>query len=214
MLGYFAVVLLLLVLPNLLPASFFLIGTLKSIGNTGILALAVVFYLALQFKEGIDIKALFAKNISWPIIFLLAAAMAISGAFTAEATGISPWMSSVVTPIVAGKSPFMFIVLVCVISCILTNLANNQAVCAIFTPIILNIGIAFGASLPTLVACMMAACNVGMITPPASATGALLHGDKEWVPGKSAYTYGLVYSLFNLANAIFIIYPLGNLLLS
>lgn len=52
-----------------------------------------------------------------------------------------------------------------------------------------------------------------MITPPASATGALLHGDKEWVPGKSAYTYGLIYSLFNLFNAIFIIYPLGCLLM-
>lgn len=212
-LGYFAVVLLLLMVPNMLPQSFMLVGVLKEIGNTGILAIAVVFYVACQCKDGITLNQLFAKNVSWTIIFLLAAAMAISGAFTAEETGISQWMSTVVTPIVQGKSPFIFIVLVCIISCILTNLANNQAVCAIFTPIILSIGIAFGANLPTLVACMMAACNVGMITPPASATGALLHGDKEWVPGKSAYTYGLIYSLFNLSNAIFIIYPLGCLLM-
>lgn len=212
-LGYFAVVLLLLMVPNMLPQSFMLVGVLKEIGNTGILAIAVVFYVACQCKDGITLNQLFAKNVSWTIIFLLAAAMAISGAFTAEETGISQWMSTVVTPIVQGKSPFIFIVLVCIISCILTNLANNQAVCAIFTPIILSIGIAFGANLPTLVACMMAACNVGMITPPASATGALLHGDKEWVPGKSAYTYGLIYSFFNLGNAIFIIYPLGCLLM-
>lgn len=209
---YFIVVLALLIIPNVLPASLGLVKLLKSIGNTGILAIAVVFYVACQFQEGLHtMNQVFAKNISWNIIFLLAAAMAISGAFTAESTGISPWMSGVVTPIVAGKSPFVFIVLVCIISCVLTNLANNQAVCAIFTPIILSIGMAFGANLPTLVACMMAACNVGMITPPASATGALLHGDKEWVPGKSAYTYGLIYSVFNLFNAIFIIYPLGCL---
>ncbi len=212
--GFFVVVLLLLMIPNIVPKTIFFSALLGKIGNTGILAIAVVFYLACQFKDGITVNQLFAKNISWTIIFLLAAAMAISGAFTAEATGISPWMSSVVTPIVAGKSPFVFIVLVSVICCVLTNLANNQAVCAIFTPIILTIGMAFGANLPTLVACMMASCNVGMITPPASATGALLHGDKEWVPGKSAYTYGLVYSAFNLFNAIFIIYPLGNLLMS
>ncbi len=212
-LGFFVVVLLLLMLPNILPGSLFIVALLKKIGNTGILAIAIVFYLACQFKEGITLNQLFAKNVSWTIIFLLAAAMAISGAFTAEATGISPWMSAMVTPIVAGQSPFIFIVLVCFICCILTNLANNQAVCAIFTPIILSIGMAFGANLPTLVACMMAACNVGMVTPPASATGALLHGDKEWVPGKSAYSYGLIYSAFNLFNAIFIIYPLGCLLM-
>lgn len=211
--GYFVVVLLLLIIPNILPSSLLLVSLLKNIGNTGILAIAVVFYVACQFKEGINLNQLFGRNVAWTIIFLLAAAMALSGAFTAEETGISQWMSAVVTPIVQGKSPFIFIVLVCIISCILTNLANNQAVCAIFTPIILSIGMAFGASLPTLVACMMAACNVGMITPPASATGALLHGDKEWVPGKSAYTYGLVYSVFNLINAIFIIYPLGCLLM-
>ena len=211
--GFFVVVLLLLMLPNILPSSFFIVALLKKIGNTAILAIAIVFYLACQFKEGITLNGLFAKNVSWTIIFLLAAAMAISGAFTAESTGISPWMSSIVTPIVAGQSPFVFIVLVCIICCVLTNLANNQAVCAIFTPIILSIGMAFGANLPTLVACMMAACNVGMITPPASATGALLHGDKEWVPGKSAYSYGAIYSVFNLVNAIFIIYPLGCLLM-
>lgn len=212
-LWYFVVVLVLLIIPNIVPKTFFLSALLGKIGNTGILSISVVFYLACQFKEGININQLFAKNVSWSILCLLAAAMAISGAFTSEMTGISPWMSGIVAPIVAGKSPFVFIVLVCLICCLLTNLANNQAVCAIFTPIILTIGMAFGANLPTLVACMMAACNVGMITPPASATGALLHGDKEWILGKSAYTYGLVYSAFNLFNAIFIIYPLGCLLM-
>ncbi|MFZ7103938.1 MAG: SLC13 family permease [Peptococcaceae bacterium] len=212
-LGFFAVVLVLLIVPNIVPSTFFLAELLKKIGNTGILALAVVFYLACNFKDGSNVNQLFSRNISWTIIFLLTAAMTISGAFSSEETGISQWMSSVVTPMVQGKSPFIFIVLVCTLSAILTNLANNQAVCAIFTPIILSIGVAFGANLPTLVACMMAASNVGMVTPPASATGALLHGDKEWVPGKSAYSYGLVYTLFNWFNAIFIIYPLGCLLM-
>ena len=210
--AYFIIVLLLLIIPNLLDSKLPIVGTLKSIGNVGILAISVVFYVACQFRDGLTINGIFSKNISWNIIFLLTAAMSMSGAFTAEKTGISPWLSNLVMPIVQGQSPFVFIVLVCLICCLLTNVANNQAVCAIFTPIILTIGMALDASLPTLAVCMMAACNVGMITPPASATGALLHGDKEWVPGKSAVLYGFICSVINLINAIFIIYPLGCLL--
>ena len=211
---YFIVVIALLIIPNVLPKSLAFVKLLNSIGNTGILGIAVVFYVACQFKDGIsNINALFSKGISWPILFLLAAAMSISGAFTANSTGISQWMTSLVTPMVQGQSVFVFIVLISLISCFLTNVANNQAVCAIFTPIVLSIGMAFGASLPTLVACMMAGCNVGMITPPASATGALLHGDKEWTPGKNAYKYGLIYSIINVVNTILIIYPLGSLLM-
>lgn len=212
-LGYFVVVLLLLVIPNLLPTTIPGVSVLKNIGNVGILAIAVVFFVACQFKGGITFNQLFAKNVSWNIIFLLAAAMSISGAFTSEEAGISAWITSVVTPMVEGKSPFMFIVIISIICCILTNVANNQAVCVLFTPIVLSIGTALGANLPTLISCMMAACNVGMITPPASATGAMLHGDKDWVPGKSAYINGTVCSLFNLIVTIFIIYPLGSLLL-
>ncbi|MDO4280247.1 MAG: SLC13 family permease [Peptococcaceae bacterium] len=212
-LGFFVVVLLLMIVPNLLSDSIFIVKLLKNIGNVGILAISIVFFLACQFEGGITINQLFAKNVSWNIIFLLAAAMSISAPFTAEETGISAWITQFVTPLVSGQSPFMFITIVCVICCILTNLANNQAVCVLFTPIIISIGTALGASLPTLIACMMAGCNVGMITPPASATGALLHGDKEWIPGKAAYVNGFICSIFNLVIAIFVIYPLGSLLL-
>lgn len=100
----------------------------QNIGNVGILAIAVVFFVACQFKGGITFNQLFAKNVSWNIIFLLAAAMSISGAFTSEEAGISAWITSVVTPMVEGKSPFMFIVIISIICCILTNVANNQAV--------------------------------------------------------------------------------------
>lgn len=213
-LWYFVVVLLLLIIPNLLPTSIPGVQVLKDIGNVGILAIAVVFFAACQFKGGITFNQLFAQNVSWNIIFLLAAAMSISAPFTSEDTGITAWIANIVTPLVEGRSSFMFIVIISIICCILTNVANNQAVCVLFTPIVLSIGTALGANLPTLIACMMAACNVGMITPPASATGALLHGDKKWIPGKAAYTNGIVCSIFNLVTTIFIIYPLGSLLLS
>ena len=41
-----------------------------------------------------------------------------------------------------------------------------------------------------------------------------LLNDKKWITGKAAYTKGIVCSIFNLVTTIFIIYPLGTLLLS
>lgn len=212
-LGYFCVVLLLLILPNLLPASLPIIGTLKEIGNVGMLLLSIVVFLALQIKDSITLNELFAQNVAWRIIFLLAAAMAIAKPFTAEETGISAWIVELVTPIFAGRSTFMFIVLISVICAVLVNLANNQAICALFTPIVLTVGTALDANLPMLVVCMMAACNVGIITPPATTLSALLHSETAWIPGRLAYAYGFIYTMFNLLNTIFIIYPLSALLL-
>lgn len=213
MLGYFCVVLLLLILPNLLPASLPIIGTLKEIGNVGMLLLSIVVFLAFQIKDSITLNELFAQNVAWRIIFLLAAAMAIAKPFTAEETGISAWIVELVTPIVAGRSTFMFIVLISVICAVLVNLANNQAICALFTPIVLTVGTALDANLPMLVVCMMAACNVGIITPPATTLSALLHSETAWIPGRLAYVYGFIYTMFNLLNTIFIIYPLSAMLL-
>lgn len=211
--GYFAVVITLLMLPNFAPEKFIVVKVLKDIGNVGILALAVVFYVACNFKEGKTINQLFEKNISWNLIFLIASALTISSSFKSETTGISLWLCEIVAPMAEGKSPFLLIVLVGVSSCIMSNLSHNQAVCSIFTPILVTLGTAFDMSIPTLVVCMMAACNVGMITPLGSATGAMLHSDKEWIPNQSAVLYGLYFSVLNVINTIFIIYPLGNMLL-
>lgn len=211
--AYFAVVITLMMVPNFAPESVFIVKLLKDIGNVGILALAVVFYVACKFPEGGTLNQLFEKNVSWNLIFLIASALAISSSFKSETTGISLWFCEVVMPIVSGKSPFLVIVLVSIFSCILSNMSHNQAVCSIFTPVLVTLGTAFGMNVPTLIVCMMAACNVGMITPLGSATGAMLHSDKEWVPGQSAVLYGIFFSILNVLNTIFIIFPLGNILL-
>lgn len=210
---FFAVTLGLLMISNIIPGSVFPFSILKEIGSTGILAAAVMFYLACQLKEGQTINELFSKNISWNIIFLMAAAMSISDAFMSDQTGITEWMTSVIVPLVQGTNSVVFIIIVCVICCIFTNLAHNLTAGAILTPIILPIADVFGLNLPALVLCMMVVFDVGIILPPASIVGAMFHSDSEWVPGKSAYFYGIVYSVLNLFNAVFIVYPLGCMLM-
>ncbi|MFZ7103936.1 MAG: SLC13 family permease [Peptococcaceae bacterium] len=211
--AYFVIVIALIMIPNFVPATVGISTLLKKIGTPGIVASAVVFYTAVRFKEGKSIMELFSKDIAWGVIFILACALTISGAVQAEETGIRAWMAQMVAPLVEGKSPYMLTAIVCFIGCCLTNIANNQAVAAIFTPILLSIGMTSGGNVPTLLTCMLASVNVGMITPPASATGSLLHGDLEWAGGKRAYYFGALWSIFNYLIVMLIMYPLGILLL-
>ncbi|NCB63296.1 MAG: C4-dicarboxylate ABC transporter permease, partial [Clostridia bacterium] len=63
-----------------------------------------------------------------------------------------------------------------------------------------------------LVICMMFATNIGLVTPPASSPSAIIHGDKEWIPGGTAPKLGVVFSIINLILVLLVAFPLGSLL--
>lgn len=211
-LGFFVVIVLLMLFPSFVPKTFFLSKLLNDIGATGILAAGIAVYLMLQLKDGISPLEMFSKGMGWSIIFILAAALSIAGAITAEETGITPWLVNIITPIVQGKSAIIFTAIICVLACVITNLANNVATAAMLTPIIYTIGLACGANTMALVICMMFGCNIGLATPPASSPSAIIHGDKEWIPGSSAVTYGIIFSVINLILILLVAFPMGNLM--
>ncbi|NCB63594.1 MAG: SLC13 family permease, partial [Clostridia bacterium] len=162
-LGFFVVIVLLMLVPSFVPTTFIVSKVLSNMGATGILAAGIAVYLLLQLKQGVGPVQLFSKDMGWPIIFILAAALSIAGAITSEATGVTPWLVGVITPIVQGKSPIIFTAIICIIACVITNLANNVATAAMLTPIIYTIGIACGANTQALVICMMFATNIGLV---------------------------------------------------
>lgn len=210
--GFFLAVIFCLLLPSFAPKSFFLSKLLGDIGSTGILALAIAVYLMLQLKDGIKGGELFTRGINWSIIFIVASALTIASAFTAEETGISSWLVELITPFVQGKPAIIFTLIICVLACVISNFANNIASSAMLTPIIYTIGLACGANTMALVICMMFGVNIGLATPPASAPAAIIHGDKDWIPGNDAVKYGVTFSVINLICIFLVAFPLGNLL--
>ena len=39
-----------------------------------------------------------------------------------------------------------------------------------------------------------------------------IHGDKEWIPGNSAVTYGIIFSVINLILILLVAFPMGNIM--
>ena len=53
---------------------------------------------------------------------------------------------------------------------------------------------------------------MGMATPPASAPAAIVHGEKEWIPGSDAVKYGLVCCSITLVLILAVIFPMANVM--
>ena len=207
-----AITMALLLFPSFVPKTFIVSTVLNNVGATGILLGAVGVYIMVSLKEGMPAVQLFSKNIGWSIIFILAAALSIADAMAAESTGISAWLVELITPVVQGKSPLVLTAVMCVVGMALTNVANNIATAAMLTPIAYSVGIACGANPAALAVCVLLATNMGMATPPASAPAAIVHGEKEWIPGSDAVKYGLVCCGITLVLILAVIFPMANVM--
>ncbi len=211
----FLILMIALLWPNIAPASWGVTAFLKGLTTNGILMAYIMIYMFFNFKDGISFKTILSRDMAWPAIYLVAAAMTMASAFQSETTGIMAWIESVVTPMVAGQNIYVFVLIIMILSILMTNIANNMATLAIFTPLAYTIRMSTGAnvSMEALMLCVLMTGAVGLVTPPASSISAYMYGEKEWLPGNCVFKYGLLFCLvFNVIIVYVFGFGLGSLL--
>lgn len=210
----FIVLLVAMLLPNIAPADWALTTILKTIGTNGLLLIYIALYVFLNFRDGINFKMIMSRDMAWPALSLVASALTIAGAFKDDSTGIIAWIGEIVAPIVEGRSVVLFVGLIILLTTIMTNVANNMATLAIFTPLAYTVGISTGADINMLAVmlCVLMTGAIGLATPPASSTTAYLAGEKEWVPGNNVMKYGVIFCVFNMIIVYVFGFGLGSLL--
>ena len=197
----------LLLLPNILPGSWALSKFLKAMGNNGILLAYIGIYLMLNFKEGIGLKEIMHKSVAWPALFLVAAVLRITGAF--EATGVTKFIADTCEPMLAGFSGNLLVFIVVCTTTLCTQLTNNNACAATFAPIAYTLAVANGNVDPqALLSCVILSCTLGIATPAAATTSAILYGDTEWVHQRTVIKYASFFWIFNILLLSFVGYPL------
>ena len=113
-------------------------------------------------------------SIPWDLYFLLAAALAISTAITAEGTGVSPFLKMIFNPLLANKTAFIFLFILTFIGVIVTNCLNNIVTMTLLIPTSLAFAGAYGVSQQILVALFAIILYQGLVLPSGSILGALL----------------------------------------
>ena len=191
-------------------AAFLLLDRLTA---TTPLFFAIVF-LAIFRIDGepiLDLKSAF-KKVDWLSIVFLAGILMIAGAMGEETTGIGAFIASVIVPLTAGKSAFILVGLIAVLSCIITNIANNIPVGIILVSVTVPIALDAGINPFLFVVAICIGANLAYTIPPAFVPIGIAYSD-EWCEGKKVFLNGLVMTVISCVVLALLMYPLGNLVL-
>lgn len=212
-LGFLVALVVALLIPSFLPKSFFLTQFLSAIGNTGI----VIFLVAIMCCVKVDGKVLlpFKKmvdsGVTWGIILLLALVQPLSAAMSAPESGITDMLRVLLDPVFGGRSPVFFMVVIGLIATVVTNFMNNGAIGVALMPIVYSYCTAAGIS-PQLSVIMVVMCvHLAFLTPAASSSAALLHGN-EWCDTAAIWKTAPVVILVSWLAIAVVTVALGTLL--
>ena len=207
----FVGLIILLLFPNIAPKDWALTRLLKAMGNNGILLAYIGIYLMLNFKEGIALKEIMSKSVTWPALFLVISVLELTGAF--ENSGVSKWIAETSQPLLAGFSGHALVFVIIFLATAVTQLVNNNACAATFAPIAYTLAVANSSIEPSAVlTCLILSCTLGLATPASSTVAAIAYGDTEWISKKIMFKYATVFWVFNVLLLSTIGYALCTLL--
>lgn len=206
--------LLLMLLPSILPKDIWFVAFLNQIGNNGIalVFLGVLCMVHIDGKPIIDFRKIASKYVSWDIFCLVALVMVISSALTDQSTGITAFLTVILDPILGGKSPFVFAVLVLGFALVFTNFTNNTVLGVMILPVLYSYAQMNGANLVGVGVAMIFMVHYAIVTPAASIYSAVLHGNNEWVDSRQVAGYTSIFLVFMFLLYVVVGIPLANVM--
>lgn len=204
-----------LLLPNFLPTTLAPIAFLNSLGLLGVISISIVVLMIAQYKGKsiFDFGAIAKQSFSWNVYFLVASALYVCNAVTAEITGIKPFLIDVLQPLLGGKSDFVFIIIVLAFALITTNFANNAGMALILVPIIAAFADQYiGVNSVVLSVCMMMMVYVALLTPAASPFAGMLFSRSDLVDFEDIMKLYIPLFVATLVVYVLIGYPIATIL--
>ena len=203
-----------MLVPSLLPT----VPVLSFLYQNSLLvpvALTVILCL-LRGEDGpvLDMQSVMGKDFAWPTFWLCTAAIYLGGVLTNEATGITPFLNTVLSPIFTGMSGAVFTVVLLLVTVVLTNICNSLVIGMIMQPVVLTYCVSAGVNpAPIITLLIFTVLLSAACTPAASPFAAMLFGNKEYLTSGDVYKYSTTFVLVELAIILVIGIPFINLLL-
>lgn len=188
----------------------------KRLGDQAILALLLCVACALKIgnKKIAKMEDLINNGVNWSLMFLLMATFTIGDAVNSDAAGIITQISTILTPIFSKMSAVVFLIASFVLLGMITQIAHNLVLAAVFVPLLSSIAIAsgLGESVAIIVSLGLAVVLLqALMTPAASNRGALIFGS-DWIGKHYAFKYGTFAVIAADLVVIIVGIPLGLLM--
>lgn len=183
---------LMMIAPSILPKQWLLANIINQLGIVGCLFLLLIIMHWVKI-DGVVLLNFhtMAKHISWDMFMVMCFVIPFASIFTGDATGIKESIIQVMHPLLAGHSPMIFIILTLFIATILTNVANNMVVGAVFATLIFTIGGTMNINIEPIIAVLIVCCNLALATPAAAPTTAMAFANTKWCRPTDLYKYGI-----------------------
>ena len=193
-LGVLLAVLVIMMAPSFLPAEWKLAQALTGLGLTGRFAVIAVIICIIRIdgEPLLDFSKVASNAVMWDAMFLAAFIIPISSFLTADATGIKPFLTQVLSPILAGRPMFVFTALLLLLAAILTNVANNGVIAIILMSVVMSFMDQMSIDPTGICVLLMLTVQIALVTPAASPFAAILFGNKAWIRAKDVYLYGTI----------------------
>lgn len=151
-------------------------------------------------------------GVAWPIIFILAFVLPLSGPISDPKSGITDFMLEFLNPLFGTGSSIKFLICIGIVGVMLTQFINNTAISVALMPVVYSYCTANGMLAEQPVILVTVACCLAFLTPAASSTAAMLHGN-EWVTTKVIWKTAPLLVVSSLFIVTFITIITGKIFL-
>ncbi len=203
-----------MMLPGFLPKDLAITVFFKKIGNTGVCVLLVALMAAIKVKGKplCPWRAMVHEGVAWPIIFILAFVLPLSGPIADPKSGITAFMLDFLTPLFGTGSSAKFLVCIGIVGVILTQFINNTAISVALMSVVYSYCSANAMMAEQPVILVTVACCLAFLTPAASSTAAMLHGN-DWVNTKTIWKTTPILVVTSLAIVVGVVLLTGKIFL-
>ena len=171
---------------------------------------SLMMFIKVDGKSLIEPKSM-AAFFPWDMLMMIGFGICIGGILTSADTGVTAWVGAVLGPILAGTNEITLYILICLITLILTNVLNNNAVIILMSTAVVTLTVQGFITDPIIpIILTIISGNLGFVTPAASIYGAMIHAHKFVTPA-SAYKYGMIMFVYCLVFLCVILIPLGKI---
>lgn len=204
-------VIILMVSPNFIATGTPLHTFLSNFGVVGTMALgSLILSVIIIDGETIgDIGKAMVESVPWSMYFMVGAALAVSSAITQKGTGVSEALVAIFNPILVGKTPLVFLAILVIVGCVLTNIMNNIVTLTLLIPLSSAFAGAYAIPPELLVTIFSVILYQGIVLPSGSIMGALLHGNNQWLTPKLIYKYAIIAEVVLAICVIVVGVPVG-----
>lgn len=214
LLGFLAALIIFMMLPGFLPKDLAVTIFFKKIGNTGVCILLVALLCAIRVKGKtlLPWRAMANEGIAWPIIFILAFTLPLAGPLSDPQSGITAFMLERLQPLFGSDSGTVFVLCIGIVAVIMTQFINNTALVVALMPVVHTYCTTNGVSSELPVILITIACCLAFLTPAASSTAAMLHGN-DWADTRSIWKIAPFLIVLSLVIASAVVVVVGKIAL-